>query len=273
MSRDNPYIGPRAFRVTEKLPNREREAKELTNLVMAERVVLLHATSGAGKTSLIQTSVTQRLTDEGLKPTRALRVECPRPRGVDFRNRYVYSLTLDLLGSEGLRPEDLAKMRLSEALAKANDMRGYRVLIIDQLEEILTLDPADLDTKTDFFRQLGEAIEACSMWALLAVRDDYLGSLDHYLRLLPGRPRVTYRLDLLGRQEALAAIRNPASERAVEFTDDAANMLVDKLAGGGCVEPVQLQVVCRRVWRDWDHSQPVIGVRSVENVDGITPSR
>lgn len=44
----NPYVGPRAFRVGENLPARAREQRELTDLVIAERIVLLHAPSGAG---------------------------------------------------------------------------------------------------------------------------------------------------------------------------------------------------------------------------------
>jgi hypothetical protein len=50
--RKNPYVGPRAFRSGEDLPGRDFEIRELTDLLIAERITLLHAPSGAGKTSL-----------------------------------------------------------------------------------------------------------------------------------------------------------------------------------------------------------------------------
>jgi len=253
---ENPYIGPRAFRGNETLPNRDREAKELANLVMAERIVLLHAPSGSGKTSLIQTSVTKRLKEEGFRPTAAVRVECPRPDGVVAANRYVFSLALNLLGGAKYTPTQLAAMRLPEVLAHATGTRGRRVLVIDQLEEVLTLDPNDVDVKTDFFRQLGEAIERCSLWALFAIREDHLGGLDRYLRFLPTHLRVAYGLDALGRPDALAAIKNPMRKQDV-FTSRAANALADKLTVNGWIEPFQLQVVCRQVWRDWHQDGPV----------------
>ncbi|MEV4144085.1 ATP-binding protein [Amycolatopsis sp. NPDC049691] len=253
---ENPYIGPRAFRVGERLPNREREAKELANLVMAERIVLLHAPSGAGKTSLIQTSVTKKLREEGFAPTEALRVECPRPDTVSVPNRYVFSLALNLLGGKRFAPAQLARMKLPEVLAHATGTQGRRVLVIDQLEEILTLDPTDVDVKTDFFRQLGEAIEKCALWTLLAIREDHLGGLDRYLRFLPTHIRVAYGLDFLRRPDALAAIKNPKPTADV-FTSRAANALADKLTVNGWIEPFQLQVVCRQVWQDWDRDGPV----------------
>ena len=40
--RKNPYVGPRAFKADEPLYGRERECRELTDLLIAERIVLLH---------------------------------------------------------------------------------------------------------------------------------------------------------------------------------------------------------------------------------------
>ncbi|GLZ31683.1 hypothetical protein Lesp02_38710 [Lentzea sp. NBRC 105346] len=251
MSADNPYVGPRAFRDTETLPNRQREATELTNLLMAERVVLLHAPSGAGKTSLIQASVLKLLEQEKFRPTKALRVECPKPTGIQPRNRFSYALALDLLGRKKHDPDELAAMTLSQVLCEALGDSGRRVLILDQLEETLTLDPAGLDAKEQFFAELGDALQECSLWALLAIREDYLGALDRYLRYLPGELRVRYRLDLLDKQDALDAVQKPAQDTGITFTDDAAMVLVDRLAGDTCVEPFQLQVVCRQLWEDW----------------------
>ena len=61
----NPYIGPRAFQLGERIHGREHEANQLMNLIIAERIVLLHSPSGAGKSSLVQAGLFPRLKEEG----------------------------------------------------------------------------------------------------------------------------------------------------------------------------------------------------------------
>ncbi len=46
-----PFVGPRSFLPGEKLYGRDREIEELKDRLLASHVVLLHALSGAGKTS------------------------------------------------------------------------------------------------------------------------------------------------------------------------------------------------------------------------------
>ena len=53
-ARPNPYVGPRPFTARDPLSGRTREVRELKSLLIAERIVLLHAPSGAGKTSLLE---------------------------------------------------------------------------------------------------------------------------------------------------------------------------------------------------------------------------
>src|SRR5687767_5358785 len=116
--RFNPYVGPRAFEADEKLHGRDRETRELTDLVIAQRIVLLHAPSGAGKTSLIQAGLAPRLRDEGFAPTPALRVKTRAPNHRAIRNPYVYSVGYDLLGNERTTKE-LATMSFAEIIRAA----------------------------------------------------------------------------------------------------------------------------------------------------------
>ena len=75
-TRPNPYPGPRSFQQGEKLYGRQRETWELLNLLIAERIVLLVAPSGAGKTSLVQAALAPELEKEGF---RVLPDHAPRP--------------------------------------------------------------------------------------------------------------------------------------------------------------------------------------------------
>ena len=286
---DNPYVGPRPFHKGELLRGRDREAQGLADKLMGERIVLLHSPSGAGKTSLIQASLVPRMETAGFQlcartvPTfSALRVHAPPP---DFavKNRYVFSAALGLLGNIEKDPARLADLSFGEALDQMGERPGapqYQLVIFDQLEEVLTLNPTDRDTQIDFFRQLGEALDDENRWALLSIREDYMGGLDRFIPYLPTGLQSRCRLDFLERDAALQAIQEPARERGVDFTDEAALALFDDLRAtkvqGPChgpteilgpyIEPVHLQVVCHRLWR-------VLHDRLGEEFRRITPEQ
>jgi WD40 repeat protein len=268
----NPYIGPRAFQMGERIYGREHEASQLINLIIAERVVLLHSPSGAGKTSLIQAVLIPRLMKNRFQVLPVVRVNLDSSASTGENagsNRYVFSALLSL--EEGLpvaqqaEPDRLARMSLPDYLAqrpKSEGGPGIQVLIFDQFEEILTLDPTDLAAKQEFFRQLGDALSAPNRWALFSMREDHVAALDPYKLPVPSRFGNTFRLDLLGQEAARQAIQQPARQAGVEFEDAAAEKLVDDLRRvrvqqpdgtlepqlGPHVEPVQLQVVCHRLW-------------------------
>jgi hypothetical protein len=264
--RKNPYRGPREFSRKDQLPNRQREAQELTDRVVAERVVLLHSPSGAGKTSLIEAAVVRELTDEGFRPTPRLRVNEPVDEGT-VHNRYIHSLVTYLLADrKGQEPR--GDLKLNEALKRwradlpqRDDART--VLVIDQLEEVLILNPVDWGAKEGFFRELGMLLKTEPVWALLSMREDYMGGLDRYLRFLPECLRSRYRLDFLSRTDAILAMQVPAKRQRVDFKPEAAEALADLLAvvtvqrpgeqpeivSAPYVEPFQLQVVCRLLWK------------------------
>jgi hypothetical protein len=289
---ENPYVGPRPLRGGEPLYGRDRDARELIDLLLASRTVLLHAPSGAGKTSIIQSRLIPSMSHRGFHicakreiqqpPTEmprfsALRVSTPPPPFA-VRNRYVFSAVMGLLGS-GTKHRALAQTSLSEALdmfvAESGEDASLQLLLFDQLEEILTLDPTDLDGQRWFFDDLGEALEDERRWALLSIREDFMGGLDRFLCQIPGGLRAQYRLDFLDPASAFSAIVGPARERQVTFTPDAAKTLVDKMRmvnvqgpdgvlknlKGPFVEPVLLQVVCHRLWQQL--IEPGTGVKTI----------
>ncbi len=270
----NPYVGPRSFQMGERMYGRTRETTQLLNLIIAERIVLLHSPSGAGKTSLIQAALIPKLKEKNFQLLPVVRVNLDvadtLAKGFEC-NRYVFSALLsleeDVPEKEKISADWLAKMSLPEYLEKRywpEDSPNLKMLIFDQFEEIITLDPTDQSEKEEFFKQVGEALEISSRWALFAIRDDFVASLDPYLLWIPNRMSVNFRLDLLGISAARRAIQEPTRDAGVEFADDAAEKLVDDLRRvrvqqpdgnvvlqlGPHIEPVQLQVVCFRIWED-----------------------
>ncbi|HEY6794792.1 MAG TPA: hypothetical protein VI248_08920 [Kineosporiaceae bacterium] len=286
--KNNPYRGPREFGRGERLPNRSREARQLTDRVIADRVVLLHSPSGAGKSSLIEAAVVPLLETRGFHTTPRLRVNDPGPG--DGVNPYVQSVITYLFTGSKIPPPPLdtaladavklwaAGRHDGEDSARRNRLQST-VLIFDQLEEVLILNPTDWAGQDEFFAQLGEMLTTEPVWALFSMREDYMGGLDRYLPHLPGMLESRYRLDLLERDDAKLAMQVPAGEQGVTFTDEASDLLFKKLAHtqvhrpdmrveireAPYVEPVQVQVVCRQLWKHVRDERP--GFTTIELTD------
>ena len=80
----NPYVGPRTFKLEERdrFFGREREARDLLSLVIAERLTLFYAQSGAGKSSLVNTQIIPGLAAADFLVLPVARVSGEPPPGV-----------------------------------------------------------------------------------------------------------------------------------------------------------------------------------------------
>ena len=264
------YVGPRAFQTGETLYCRDRETEELVSLLISQRVVLLHSPSGAGKTSLIQANLVPALQAEDFEVPTYRPPEHPVPQPVIIRvnrkseasdppgaNRYalssLWSLELHRPEGRGASIDELAALTLDQYLkqefpatqdaAPGPDGKRFRrplLLVFDQFEELLTLDPTDLQAKADFVQQVGESLRNLGRWALFAIRDDYLGALEPYRLSIPTLV-ATYHLDLLRAELAKVAIEKPADKAGVKFEEGIVQELVDDL------RQVQVQQLARQI--------------------------
>ena len=124
----NPYVGPRSFNEEHSryFFGRDEERRQLTSLVIAHRVVLFYAQSGAGKTSLLRASVLPELKRRKkvvvLPITRVGGDLPPGVAGDQVANIYVFNALLNLAGAgaetgAGFQPGTLAGVSLKEGLA------------------------------------------------------------------------------------------------------------------------------------------------------------
>ena len=261
----NPFVGPRPLGPGDPIFGRDREIRELRRLLSAERIVLLCSPSGAGKSSLISAGLIPELRDrfDVWLPTR---VSLKPEDGIHAANRYVWSAAVGFEEEvpERLRrsPESFAASSLAEYVKgrpRRPDAPESIVLVFDQFEEILRTDPVDEKGRREFFRQLGDLLTDPNIWALFALREDFLAPLDRYCATLPTHLRYRYRIDLLGPEAAADAMEKTAKLgfetnsrkplQADAFARDAMEKLVTDLSANSLyIEPLQLQVVCRGLW-------------------------
>ena len=283
----NPFVGPVPLDVGQKLHGRRCETEELSDLLVSKRVVVLFSPSGAGKTSLIRAGLIPRLKEayemEALPIVRLGHRDpaCDCDASIN-RYRLATLLSLEKLRAEGARrpARDLRAYTLkryfeecvSAALGRdAGGQPHYPLLILDQLEELFTADPLDVNQKREFLEELGSVLRGgvpgqwsggtgVPIWALFAIREDRLAELQPYLDLVPTALAFRYRLDALGVDAAREAIGETAGSDWMDadvpqrLADDLCTVSVRGANGretfqpGRFVEPVQLQVVCRGLW-------------------------
>jgi hypothetical protein len=275
---ENPYVGPRPFERTAsdraRFFGRDREVEEIVSLIFSHSLLLVYAQSGAGKTSLFNTAVTDALTGKDFEVLPQTRVRGVLPEDVDpstIANLYVFHALLNL--DPEADPRALAELSLREYLRRdpAADSQP-RALVFDQLEEVFTFEkifelfPESWQEQQEgFFRQVSSALaDDPLLRVVFVIRKEYLAELDRAARLLPERLQTRLQLEPLSRDAGLDAVTLPLQQTKRSFAPGAAEALVEKLLtmrvdlGGGVtkeiqgrfVEPVQLQLVCRTLWQD-----------------------
>ena len=264
-----PYVGPRPFETIDRglFFGRDREADDILSLIMFHRTVLLYAQSGAGKSSLINTLIIPGLQADGFVTPPVVRIRGTPPLWLqNAGNAYIasirYALTPD---APETPPPDLADLTLLDILRAAGpppDGRGP-VLVFDQFEELFTSYQDRWPEREQVFIQIAQALDGIpTLRVLFSMREDSIAELDPLMWRIPQGIDARYRLELLRHDAAISAVIGPSERTGVTFDAAAANSLVGNLqqinvegqngglqqATGEYIEPVQLQIVCRRLW-------------------------
>jgi WD40 repeat protein len=279
---DNPYVGPLPLPRGRRIWGRDWEIEELADVVISERIALVYSPSGAGKSSLLNAGVVPYLEERsGFFVYPIVRLNHSPIPGVELDdfNRYIWSAAWSLRRDHS--SDDTQEIMLQQSLQDALESAGpqgssdgddasgddapeqskrRKLLIIDQAEELFSLDPTDALAKKAFVDAVVSATSDPYLFLIIAMREEYISQLEEYAPMVPLSAR--FRLDFLSLDAAEQAIREPARAKGVSFGDQLArdlalNLSVTKAALKGSplqdihgeVEPVQIQLVCRRMWR------------------------
>jgi hypothetical protein len=294
---ESPYIGPRPFQRGDRMFfGRDREVRELVSLVVAHRIVVLYAASGAGKTSLLNAGLLPALEQEEsfeVLPVARLRPFDPAiATKPELRNVYTFGVTSNWSRElDGI--DDAVPVSLAAALARREhptDAQGFaspRAVVFDQFEELFSLFPERWPDRAEFLEEVADALEQDPLLRVVfALREDYLAQLDSHASLLPGNLRTRLRIERLGPDAAQEAVTRPLLSTPRAFAPGVAEKLVadlrtirvDSALGGDVevegefVEPVHLQVACQSLWSELPPKVTTITedhLRTFGNVDEV----
>ncbi len=258
---------------------REPASVALTDQILANRLVIVFAKSGLGKTSLLSAGVAPRLREAGSLPL-FVRVN-------DIQRGPLFSVF------EGVRAE-AERQQVEYVPGDSSSLWSFfktvefwrgdlllaPVLILDQFEELFTLQPQE--AREEFLSELGYLVRGIAppsqpkiessasegppaIRVVLSLREDFLGLLEEASDHIPEILDHRYRLAPLSYEMASKAITGPAaiesgdiSTRAFRLEPEVVTSILDYLTrtaagargpAGRYVEPFHLQLICQRIER------------------------
>jgi HEAT repeat protein len=261
---DQPYKFLYAFEIEDAdiFFGREAASEALYQTVLKDRLTVLHAKSGAGKTSLLNAGLSHRLICEGRLPVYARAYEDP----VLAIKQTIVPPSLEPW------PELLPKLTLHEflglACAHLSRQTQELVIILDQFEEFFIFWP-ERHHRQPFIEALADCYDDKSLPVrlIIALRKDYYSDLSDFEQRIRNIFHNQYRLDTMTRQEAQMAITGPVAKlgRPVAYGQDLLDTLLNDLARGGMELP-HLQIICTRLYEALAEGETVITLTSYEKL-------
>ena len=260
----NPWLGLHAYTEQDRLFGRDRESREVADIVCNNLLTIVYGRSGIGKSSLLRAGVFPRLRYDDFLPV-YIRMEhntdvsyleqiwnnvCAAVRTSGFSmlpagNQPVPATMRELLGGYAFRD-------VREGIAK------HLLLVFDQFEEIFTLPDSEYrGAVRDFFGLLAEVLNEPSSSSvkgsntafrlLVCLREDYLYFLESYSATIPSLKRNRYSLCALSREQGREVICSP---RPGLVDDGVANDILQKIDADGsdAVDPSILSLFMHELY-------------------------
>lgn len=271
----NPYIGLRPYKESESqwFFGRDADRKIFVDMLLANRLTLLFAASGVGKSSLLQASVLPYLKDPTHENLDA--VYCNNWAGNPMVS--IRAATLTALAARKRIPAEAMSTELSALPLPrffslcSHFSRQPLIIVLDQFEEFFHYHrsaPQFNDYKEQLVQLIGD--ESIAVSIVISMREDFALSLNAFK---PELPTILfnkfYRLEKLTRADAESAIVRPAEMVGFKYEPALLTALLTDLAArerigrpGSLVaesalnvEPPYLQIVCSQLF-ELDRNDP-----------------
>ena len=228
------------------------------------RLMVLHAESGAGKTSLLQAGLAANLLAQGQLPlyVRAWR----HSPSLAIKQTLVPDLS---------RVPQLAELPLRAFLYRVTALLGSNTrvyILLDQFEEFF-IRVGD-EVREQFIEELGQCVddEALRTRFVLSLRRDHFAGLSDFRSRIPYVFTNEYPLKLFSRAEAASAITAPAALVGLAYGPGVTDQILNDLLQASdqrVIMPAQLQLVCWALYRELTGEQRLITLDQFQHMGGV----
>lgn len=228
---------------------REIETQILKSDIIVNRLVILFAKTGTGKTSLINAGVTPLLEQLNYKSfyirVKDNPIEAARNK---LRN------AKDEIGKE-LLPQQMEKESLVNQLLYAQkELIRPMVLFFDQFEEFF-INISDKKIREEFISDIAEIYhnKKSNIHIVFSMREEYFYAMDSFRDKIPSifHRGSNLRLLNLDKEQARKVIIKPLEPKLfnVKIEKELVDQILLELEKDDYIEPTLLQIVCDTLWR------------------------
>ncbi len=222
---------------------REAETEALYKKIVESNLVLVYGASGTGKTSIIQSGLAQKFSDNDWLPIYVRKKE------------HIVKSVIEALQKESGRKmkENLNVKDVVKALAavKALTISAFKptFLIFDQFEELFI--SGTEDERADFFEFIKKILNAdfnCKL--IFAMREEYIAELSGYEENLPGIFDNRVRIERMRRKKAEDVITRSAKVFGIELIESEISVqkIAENVSEDNLVELTYLQVYLDKLY-------------------------
>jgi DNA-binding beta-propeller fold protein YncE len=243
LTRGNPYKGLLTYRLGDAglFFGRSHAIQGMVERLSASAFTVLHAESGAGKSSLIQAGLMPRLIANGHLPIFL------RPYNVEPYLAIKRAFLPDLSVAPLLATGPLRDFLRQVASVLGAETRLY--VFLDQMEELFTQQPEP--ARAEFVRELADCLDDEALhvrWAL-ALRTEFFGNLASFRPQISNPFANDYRLNRLTKDEAREVVIEPARRRGAVYEGGLVDSILSDL-GQAEISPPEIQLVCSALYDD-----------------------
>ncbi len=283
------------------------EKQSFFHMALAEKLVVIYAKSGMGKTSLLNAGIMKELRAEHYLPL-LIRFNIP---SIDPLQS-IYAIAepfVETKLSDEEKEQTLWEFFKTVPFWSSEDDLLTPILILDQFEELFTLHSKK--NREKFITQLADLVRgrvpkelpeskitkgqytetSPKIKIIISIREDFLGELDDLSREIPGILQNRFRLLPLNRKQAEQAIIEPAQVKddrisipKFKYTEEAVKQMLSflckrrkkkQLVSTNEVEPSQLQLLCQHMENkilnrmNRDNTDPIIKEKDLGGEKGM----
>ena len=230
---------------------RRAAIKALFRLLQPGSLTVIHAESGAGKSSLLQAGVAARLLVMGHLPL--LVRSWNQGPAIAIKRTFIPNLS---------KVPGLAQAPLLDFLHQVGQVLGSDVklyIFLDQFEEFFT--ELDLERQAHFVNELADSLEDETLpvcWAL-ALRDEYFGKIATFSPRIRNPFERQYLLESLTFEEAQQIVVEPAARAKITYEEGLVKQILRDLnPSQETFSPAELQLVCSALFDNLEPDEKVI---------------
>lgn len=257
----NPWLGLNTYTEQDRLYGRDKESREVADIILNNLSTVIYGRSGIGKSSLLRAGVFPLMRYEDFLPVYVRLEHNATTKYIDQIHHKIKvaakNANLSISPKEDEKIDSLRELLCHYAFNdKLTHIPKHLMLVFDQFEEIFTLAGASYNNDVQgFFSELASVLNDtatangdCGLFRIvICLREDCLYFLEQISSDIPSLKRNRYRLTALSHEQGLDVICKPRPDLVNKETAEAILAKID-VKNKGEIDPAILSLFMHELY-------------------------